>query len=71
MRMCILSFYFVSCVLCDFIFFIDHESEIKIYHDDDYFVPIVCSLCFLSCFWLKVKVSVPLPFTDCCHSSSF
>lgn len=47
MGMCILSFYFVSCVLCDLIFFIDHESEIKIYHDDDYFVPIVCSLCFL------------------------
>lgn len=46
MGMCILSFYFVSCVLCDLIF-IDHESEIKIYHDDDYFVPIVCSLCFL------------------------
>lgn len=33
-------------------FFIDHESEIKIYHDDDYFVPIVCSFCFCFCCFL-------------------
>lgn len=69
--MCILSFYFVSCVLCDLIFY-----RPWVWNKDLSWWWLFCTYCLffmfsVSCFWLKVKVSVPLPFTDCCHSSSF
>lgn len=44
---CVFYLFILFLVFYVIRFFIDHESEIKIYHDDDYFVPIVCSLCFL------------------------